>query len=154
VRQVSVDSLDCGWELETGRKIPYGLYSDPDFMQEQLLSTNQTVANRLLPASSQPPSLPPCPPQPITTLGHHTGYRDLTRFRLSPPCFGPPHPPSSRLFFIFPLSSFLSPASFASQASREVTCSSIIHFSLGFFFLISTCSVGLQFCNFRLIKYS
>lgn len=84
----------------------------------------------------------------VIAISPALGYRRLVLVLLILPPLG------SSSSFLFPLSSFLSPASFASQASREVTCSSIIHFSLGFFFLISTCSVGLQFCNFRLIKYS
>ncbi|KAG2026753.1 hypothetical protein GB937_001542, partial [Aspergillus fischeri] len=129
-------SIDCGWELETGRKIPPGFHAGTASVHQS------DFANRLIPASSQPPT--------ISTPANHNagslhydvlcmGYRDPTRFCLSP-CFGPPHPPLSAalLHLSSPLSCIIR------KSSERSLARFIIRFSLGFFFLIPTCSVGPQ----------
>jgi hypothetical protein len=73
--------------------------SDRDFMQEQLLSANHIPK---IDYYQPPPSLrlhPLIQSQRWTTALRRMGYRDLTRFCLSP-CFGPPHPPLSALLHL------------------------------------------------------
>ncbi|PKX98082.1 uncharacterized protein P174DRAFT_3539 [Aspergillus novofumigatus IBT 16806] len=106
-------------------------------------------ANRLLPASSQPPTIST---QPIITLGRRITTYGLSRshplllialFRLCPP----PPPRPSQLSFIFP---FFSPASFASQARG---CLLVYHPLLAWLFLLNSHPAALVYnLCFRLIN--
>jgi hypothetical protein len=113
---VGIISVDCGWGWKQGVKYRKAVFRS-GFHAGTVSDRQSYLANRLLPASSQPPTMSD---RPITALGHPSttyGYRDLARFCLSP-CFVALHltplVPSLFIFLLF------SPPSFASQARGDL----------------------------------